>query len=808
MRRVLRRGRILFLAAWLLLMAAAPALAEDLSAPPEDEPVPAATIPTVANGTVYRSATEYDYPPFSVTESGEADGFSVELLKAVAAEVGIRIEFKIDEWNVIKEELRVGELDILPLVSYSEEREEYYDFSVPYIVMYGNIFVRDGDDSIHSEADLAGKRIAVMEGDTAHEYAVRMGFSQDLVLTPTFHAAFLLLQGGECDAVLAQSLVGEKIIEDEGLSNIHAVIELADDGVTRIKTRLSGFEQKFCFAVKEGDKELLALLNEGLAVVSVNGTYNRLYEKWFPFLLENQPTPQEILRYVAYILIPLLLVLLVAFNVAVRREVRRKTRELQSANEAKSRFLANMSHELRTPLNAILGYAELMQKEPGLSGPASRNLSIISKSGVHLLSLINDILEITKIESRQTEVRRELFDLHRLASDVEAMFQLEAESKRIRFAIEGLETVPRTLVGDSLKLRMVLINLVGNAVKFTEHGGVTVTFAAESTTAGERTIPLAIIVEDTGEGIAPEDMGKLFSVFSQTDSGRKSRRGTGLGLAISQESVRLMGGEIRVESRPGEGSRFSFTIPLEIAADALPREESDEPAGAYRVLADPPLRVLVAEDVEESRTLLVEILEKAGCEVLAAADGAEAVRVALAERPAFIWMDIRMPVMDGTEATRRIRTADPAYAPVIVALSAHVFEEEREQILAAGCDAVVGKPFTESELFRAMAERLEVPVVRETGDEDRFARFWTAADEQQRAALEDALLLLDQDAMLAVADALRAGAPEAAAALEEEIQSMNFTRIRQRIRSERAKESPLEKEMEHTRKQEKPHAAN
>jgi ABC-type amino acid transport substrate-binding protein len=233
---------------------------------------------------IYKSAAEYDYPPFSVTDKGVADGFSVDLLKAVADEMNLEIEFKIDEWNIIKKELKEGKIDVLPLVGYSEERDQYFEFTVPYIVMTGNIFVRKDNDSIQSEKDLKGKEIIVMQGDNAHEYAINNGLTDNIILTKTYKEAFEMLSSGKHDAVLAQSLVGIRIINDLNLSNLKEVMELDEDGVSKRKAKLSGFEQKFCFAVKEGDKELLAKLNEGLAIVSENGKYNELYQKWFPFL--------------------------------------------------------------------------------------------------------------------------------------------------------------------------------------------------------------------------------------------------------------------------------------------------------------------------------------------------------------------------------------------------------------------------------------------------------------------------------------------------------------------------------------------
>lgn len=293
--------------------------------------------------TVYLSATEYDYPPFSVTDNGEADGFSVELLKEVAQEMGIVVTFKVDQWSVLKEELKNGELDILPLVGYTEERDEIYDFTVPYIVMRGNIFVRKGDDNIHSQEDLFGKEILVLEGDNSQEWALSIGLDTELTATATYLEAFQLLSSGQYDAVLAQGLVGEKLISDHGLDNIAPVYIYDDGGVTRQKLNLEGYEQKFCFAVVEGDTELLSILNEGLSIISVNGTYDELYQKWFPFLLEDQSmSAEEITRYVIYIVTPILALLVIAYFITTRRTIRIKTNIISEEKERSEKYFHDL----------------------------------------------------------------------------------------------------------------------------------------------------------------------------------------------------------------------------------------------------------------------------------------------------------------------------------------------------------------------------------------------------------------------------------------------------------------------------------
>ena len=279
------------------------------------------------------SATEYDYPPFSITSNGKAEGFSVELLCEVAYQMGMTIDFELGEWADIKEQLKNGDIDVLPLVGYSEKRDKYYDFTDPYIVMKGNIFVKKGNQSIKSEEDLYGKKIIVMNGDNYHEVAKQIGYTAQLILTETYTEAFLLLSEGNYDAVLAQSLVGEKIISKENIKNIEAVTVSVGADSSKVKITLDKFEQKFSFAVKEGDKELLALLNEGLAVVYENGKYEELYSRWFTFSINNVESIKTVGKFLAIILLPIITIFLIIFFIVLKKQVKAKTEKILYESE-------------------------------------------------------------------------------------------------------------------------------------------------------------------------------------------------------------------------------------------------------------------------------------------------------------------------------------------------------------------------------------------------------------------------------------------------------------------------------------------
>jgi signal transduction histidine kinase/DNA-binding response OmpR family regulator len=384
----------------------------------------------------------------------------------------------------------------------------------------------------------------------------------------------------------------------------------------------------------------------------------------------------------------------------------------ESANRAKSIFLASMSHELRTPLNVVLGFSRLMKNDQGIPANQKENLDTIVRSGEHLLNLINNVLDISKIESGRVALEESETDLHHLLHELQSVMSVGAREKGLHFNLDWSPTLPRHIAVDAGKLRQVLINLIGNATKYTERGGVKLR-AEDVSWESPRRARVRFEVEDTGPGISNEDRQRIFFPFVQLGHRAPTEAGTGLGLAISKQYVELMGGQIDVASEPGKGSVFHFEIPVAV----LPTVETPAELGRGRIIGllegQPRFRLLVAEDQRENRLLLRKLFEPLGFDLREAVNGREAVALFEEWHPDLIWMDIRMPVMDGLEAARRIKATEAGRRTKIIALTAHALEEERKPILEAGCDDLVRKPYREQELFEVMARHLDLKYVYE-----------------------------------------------------------------------------------------------
>ncbi len=459
-------------------------------------------------------------------------------------------------------------------------------------------------------------------------------------------------------------------------------------------------------------------------------------------------------------------------------ELQASRQEALEASRAKSTFLANMSHELRTPLNAVLGFAQVLDRSPRLAGDDRRHLGLIREAGTHLLELINDVLSLSKIEAGRLALEARAFSPRALLATVEALLRGRAEAAGLEFLLRVEGDLPATVVGDDVRLRQVLVNLLSNAVKFTARGRVALGVAWSAGRA-------RFAVEDTGAGIAADELARLFEPFSQAEAGRQREDGTGLGLSITREIVRLMGGEIAVRSELGIGTRFEFEVDLPAGAAA---GEAVPAAGRVVGLAAGQRRprVLVADDVAANRELVATLLGGAGLEVVAAADGEEAVHLWEQTHPDLVVLDRRMPHLDGPAATRRIREREQQTGrgrTPVVALTASAFEHERDEILAHGADDFLTKPFAADRLFELLERHLGVTFERDAPAPEPESPQMLGRSDVARLTREEASSLhaaLEAGALeraTAVARAVADRDPALGAALQGEVRAMRVDRL-------------------------------
>jgi signal transduction histidine kinase/ActR/RegA family two-component response regulator len=648
-----------------------------------------------ARERVYRVGAD-NAPPYQVIhEDGRIDGMTVDILNAAALKAGLRLKWIA--WRRTPDEaLAERAVDLWPALAPTPERLMLgYEITKPWLT----------NDTIAVALASRGH----LDDRAINSSTVAMRGKSTLV--PTLLQAFpgaVLWRAASREEALVSVCVGKTdvaVVETRFLQSALLNRPRECEGAHFVTHTLRPLRAELSVVGQKDAAVAAQLLREGINTVARSGELDRVLESW------NAYTSADVANLVGLaqaefkntVASAAICVILGMMAVLTRQYFQVRTaergalaaqRSAEAANSSKTAFLANMSHEIRTPMNGILGYADLALRSDSVE-EQKECLETIRSSGDALLSILNDVLDLSKIESGKFAILSEPFSLRGLLRDAGKVFDFRFREKGLRFELSVSDSLPDLLMGDALRLRQILLNLLGNAVKFTEEGAIGL--AATGEEAGGK-IYLRLTVSDSGIGIPPEKQEMIFKAFQQADdSTSKKYGGTGLGLSICAKLVELMGGKIELESAAGQGSRFSVLVPLAAAAERRSVGRAAQEASEKFI---EPLRILLAEDNPVNQKLAVKLLEKQGHTVTMVGDGRRAVEAFGNGSFDLILMDIHMPGMDGLEAAKRIRELEgSAHRTPIIALTALAMAGDREVCLAAGMDGFVAKPIRLNELW-------------------------------------------------------------------------------------------------------------
>jgi len=615
-------------------------------------------------------------------EAGNPQGISVVYLQRLEKLLGLRIEWVQGlAWTEAKQRLADGGLDVLPTMAVTPDRQRSIHFTEPYLSFPVVIFSAADVAYLGDPRALAGKTVAIVQGEAIQDW-LRRDWPQ-LALLPVANAqeALRKVANGEAFAFVGNLVTTSYYIGQSGLTQIKVAGE-------------TSYVYQVGMGVRQDWPMLAGILQKGLDAIP-KSERDAIYHDWISIRYQHG-TDYRLLGQVV-VLAALMLFIIVYWNRRLAHEIHQRRlaevslteakQQAESANRAKSAFLAHMSHELRTPLNAVLGFAQLLERNGQIDDRQRQYIHSIRRGGEQLLGLINDVLELAKIEANRFELFPVAWDSAELLQELAGLFRGRAEQKGLHFHMELSTPVPRTLSCDVKFLRQILVNLLDNAIKFTERGSVTLRLGFVDKN-------VLLEVADTGVGIPPAQIGAIFEPFRQAGDPTSRALGVGLGLAITKELTVRMGGALTVESTPAQGSTFQVRIPAQVVSSLISAGVAEQVYinGYRRTLGAGPLRILIADDEAENREILRNILEPLGFAVEEAQTGRDCIKRAQTWMPDLIFMDLRMPDLDGLEATRALR-AMPAFRSMpIIAVTAAAFAEDRAQALAAGCVAHLAKP--------------------------------------------------------------------------------------------------------------------
>lgn len=643
---------------------------------------------------------DWGYPPFEfLNESGEPDGFNIEIIRRIAELMNLDIRISLGPWETMRRQLEQGQIDILAGMYKTAERDKLIDFSIPHFISSYGVFVPENSE-IDSIEGILDKRILVQAQDVGHDYLEENGIGAEIIPMDSWTELLPALREGQGDCAVLSMMQGVRELQNKNISSVRVIPHPL-------------FQRRYCIAVKSGEAELLATLNEGLNMLKSTGEYDEIFERWFGVYSAPGLTPQNLLtsRWVqlfitVFLLCAVLLFIFLLWTYSLRKQVTKQTLELsktleklKQANTAKSRFLASVSHELRNPLHGIIGMVRELEKT-NLNASQRELLEMLSSSSFQLHRVLSDLIDVTRLENGRFSLQPTDFRLASLGTWIEPLLRRAAEEKSLQFSFTIIDP-EAVLHADQERLVQIVMNLAQNALKNTARGKVTVKIEYSETN-------LKIEIADTGKGIPPEQHKAIFTPFTQLAAETKvineKESGLGLGLSIVKTITALMNGTIELNSTVGQGSTFTVTLPIE--PGSLPKSEAENAADSHgrskrKTAATKALHILVAEDEAINRIYLERFLQRRGWQTIPAADGKRALKLLQEHQFDLALLDLGMPEMGGLEVARRLREYEKTESrprTVIVALTAYADDENRRKCTEFGMDGFVSKPFKEQEL--------------------------------------------------------------------------------------------------------------
>ncbi len=662
----------------------------------------------------YQVMVSTNYPPYNfVNEKSELEGFNIDILKAIQKLYDIEIKVTAADWKTANTLLEKGEIQAIAGAHYPGNSDSQYNYTrsvirTSHCFLYNRHFrKRISSDIIRTEKN---PLIVLWENDILIRYLHSINPNCKFVFVDNYEDLLNELERSDVTCAFSQKISSMYFTAKMNRPNIRT-------GNEEVLERNMGFK------ISKDAPELAQMLNNGLEVIMSNGEYQKIYDKWIEDYNTIGSNWSHLVKYfiLAGILVTSAILILLFFNYLLQTSVKNKTRNLrlqlelnsaitkelekqkkkaEESDKMKSAFLTNMSHEIRTPMNGIMGFTELLQSHKYSADEHEHFISIIQQSGERMLNTINNIIEVSKIESGLESIHISATNIEKIIGELFHFFDLEAKRKGVHLFIEKKEvTLDETFYSDKYKLNSILTNLIKNALKFTPLGHVKIGYTVTNEI-------FSFYVSDTGIGIEEEKQKAIFNHFVQADSTISSRfEGSGLGLSISREYAKMLDGKIRVESEPGKGSTFYVTIPNHLPA-ASPNPKTKVQENNKKPLIPAGLKIIVAEDDKTSFFLLRYILKGISANILHATTGFEAIELAKNNPDtAVILMDSRMPGLDGIEAVKQIREFNRNV--YIIAQTAYAHNDYKSVTLEAGCNEFIEKPVSKNKLLHLIAKGIQ-----------------------------------------------------------------------------------------------------